>query len=79
MVNSQKTSVADGETLKPIAESVPVNITSDGLLVNVSLRDWFAGMVMRDRSWMVDLKDSAAMCYKIADAMMAEREKGGKK
>ncbi len=46
---------------------------SDGM----SLRDWFAGMVlssMRVGDW-TDCKDGAKYAYNYADAMLAERNK----
>lgn len=42
---------------------------------NMSLRDWFAGQVVHYSSNDLDYKRIASNCYKIADAMLTEREK----
>lgn len=47
----------------------------------MSLRDWFAGQALASRGMYganVREKEVAAECYAIADAMIAEREKGAK-
>ena len=45
----------------------------------MSLRDWFAGQAMHgifaDGVVTIDTKRFAAGCYRLADAMLAEREK----
>lgn len=47
----------------------------------MSLRDWFAGQALagqalkRADEWWADYELAAKRCYKIADAMLAEREK----
>jgi len=47
----------------------------------MSLRDWFAGQALASRGMYganVREKEVAEECYQIADAMLAEREKGAK-
>ena len=41
----------------------------------MSLRDWFAGMVIDRFAFMASRKAAAAAAYEIADAMLEERKK----
>jgi hypothetical protein len=45
----------------------------------MTLRDWFAGRAMANLQWYRDDDNakSAELAYRIADAMIAAREKGG--
>jgi hypothetical protein len=46
----------------------------------MTLRDWFAGRAMAELQWYTDTDENAKqaeMAYRIADAMIAAREKGG--
>lgn len=50
----------------------------------MSLRDWFAGQALREavplsasNDGTYDVEDAASWAFAIADAMLAEREKGG--
>lgn len=46
----------------------------------MTLRDWFAGRAMAELQWYTDTDENAKqaeMAYRIADAMLAAREKGG--
>lgn len=49
--------------------------------VGMSLRDWFAGKALAGMPWSMEItaKEQAKECYAIADAMLAERLKGGGK
>lgn len=81
MDNSQKTTAADGPTLKPTAARVPIGITDDGQLIVASLRDWFAGQALAgaaaslngNEEWPADAM--AIYAYKRADAMLVEAAK----
>lgn len=56
-----------------------------GMVSGMSLRDWFAGQALAGLLAMcagphintADVKETAAYAYDHADAMIAEREKGG--
>lgn len=46
------------------------------LNTGMSLRDWFAGMVICNADWnKVDAEEGARMAYVISDAMLKERER----
>ena len=50
-----------------------------GTVDGMTLRDYFAGQAMipaLDSFWSVDEDEVAERCYRIADAMIAERDKG---
>ena len=56
-------------------DNTPTNPIYDGM----SLRDWFAGQALASRGMYganVREKEVAEECYRIADAMIAELEKG---
>lgn len=70
------TPIDDGGTAFPVAAGV----FHDGRW-GMSLRDWFAGQALASGKWIYGRDEreiTAAACYEVADAMIAERrEKTG--
>ncbi len=71
----------DGGPAFPSPPLYPVTDNSAQPRDGMSLRDWFAGqtlcgfMASKGHSTHFDPKEDAKYCYKIADAMLAERAK----
>jgi hypothetical protein len=66
----------DGGPAFPVVASNGLGHVADGM----SLRDWFAGMALASLAHPQDVGNpdsSSVYAYKIPDAMLAEREKGG--
>jgi len=72
---------SNGGPAFPIAsvDMEPVHPTAQTYdqLQGMSLRDWFAGMALAGIKWQgyERIDDSAKVCYRMADAMLAERDK----
>jgi len=67
---------SDGGPAFPVTADVLTDWTgpTQQRMTGMSLRDWFAGQAIA-RSHMSMASDLARDCYKIADAMLAERSK----
>lgn len=74
----------DGGPAFPTTQRSTLDIPQDGM----ALRDWFAGQALagclsnpvaewKGNNYREMMLDSVSLCYQIADAMLAERAKGG--
>ena len=70
----------DGGPIYPIFEARHANADYDITHIGMSLRDYFAaqalqGMISADHKSERSMSEMVTLAYKIADAMIAEREK----
>ena len=59
-------------------QAFPLDIHNGGFHLGMSLRDWFAGMAIGEvvrLEYAAGPRFIAEVCYGIADAMLAERDK----
>jgi hypothetical protein len=64
------------DTTKMINDGGPAFAFANGNIVSLgmTLRDYFAAAAINEVGWHNDINNSAAMAYKIADAMLKARE-----